>query len=402
MLPKAILNAFTNDSKEEALTALRIYLNDENNNISAEAHHQASVLEEQYGDWRRAGASHNACIQLAANNPVGLLYAGHWLKTSGFDEGAAALFSLCQDLNPSFIGLIANSGQSTETIKRSNQADTHLRNYLSNHHRQTLNAKKASRIQQAAWVRTHDETIDTKIAGKLTHYAPSLFFIDQLKKQPSYSSAEFAWANELLRQRKAIKAELGAFLASKHNVELIRPYLQGAPNAFEGMNDLVNSANWSAIDLFRDGDCSKQIESAFPKTITALAQVPCYQLEETPFEVFFSILKPGQIISSHYGQSNHSLTVHLPIDIPDHCYLDVDSERLSWQQDDLLIFDDNFLHSASNKSARDRIVLIFSIWHPDLSKNERTSIQTAFKARMQWLKQRWTLVNRDFAQALIK
>ena len=99
-------------------------------------------------------------------------------------------------------------------------------------------------------------------------------------------------------------------------------------------------------------------------------------------------MKPGQHITPHYGLSNHSLTVHLPMITPPDCELVVDGEVRHWEQGRAIAFDDTFLHEAINRSDRDRIVLIFSVWHPDLSDAERKAIQRSFNTRQHWLDQR--------------
>ena len=41
-----------------------------------------------------------------------------------------------------------------------------------------------------------------------------------------------------------------------------------------------------------------------------------------------------------------------------------------WEEGKVLVFDDSFEHEAWNDSEAPRVVLIFDIWHPDLSKGE--------------------------------
>lgn len=395
MLPTQISQSFSSEPTEQALKVLRDYLQKNNNDIGAEAFHQASVLEEQYGDWNLAGAAHQSCIELAPNNPIALLYAGHWLQLSGMHEGAAALYSLCQDTNPAFIGLNRNSGQTKNTITRSVQARQQLRQFLSDHHRSNVSKTKSMSVHDAVWLRTHDGALSLA-----KNYSPSLFWVKDLKQQAYHPQNSFDWSDTLLSAAKDIKQELWAFLSKDPNNDLVRPYLQGTPADYQNLSKLVNSKDWSAIDLFKDGKHEAEILEAFPKTFKALQDVPCYKLNKQPFEVFFSILKAGQIIAPHHGQSNHSLTVHLPVEIPGDGYLEVDGVKKSWQHDELLIFDDNFLHSATNNSNKDRIVLIFSIWHPDLNPDDQKAIQTAFKARADWLNNRWKMAKADFKKAL--
>jgi aspartyl/asparaginyl beta-hydroxylase (cupin superfamily) len=100
------------------------------------------------------------------------------------------------------------------------------------------------------------------------------------------------------------------------------------------------------------------------------------------------VLRPGQHIKPHYGQSNHSLTVHLPLVLPKACWLRVGDETRHWRTGQVTVFDDTFIHEASNESDTERIVLIISIWHPDLTQAEQQAIKRAFGARQQLLAQR--------------
>ena len=82
------------------------------------------------------------------------------------------------------------------------------------------------------------------------------------------------------------------------------------------------------------------------------------------------------------------LTVHLPIQVPDGCGLLVDGEVREPQEGEVLAFDDTWEHAAWNNSSEARVVLIFELWHPALTRLEREAIQATFSAREEWLKQR--------------
>jgi aspartyl/asparaginyl beta-hydroxylase (cupin superfamily) len=125
-----------------------------------------------------------------------------------------------------------------------------------------------------------------------------------------------------------------------------------------------------------------------PETVNLLKHAPLYQLNDNPYEVFFSLLKPGQHIKPHFGLSNHSLTVHLPIIVPGNGHLRVGEKKNEWQEGKLIVFDDSFEHEAINNAEDIRVVLIFSIWHPDLSEIEKQDIKSCFSARTQWLTSR--------------
>ena len=61
-----------------------------------------------------------------------------------------------------------------------------------------------------------------------------------------------------------------------------------------------------------------------------------------------------------------------PLIVPENCgALRVGNTQKAWQEGELLIFDDSMEHEAWNHSDRDRVVLLFDIWRPELSAEER-------------------------------
>ena len=66
--------------------------------------------------------------------------------------------------------------------------------------------------------------------------------------------------------------------------------------------------------------------------------------------------------------------------VPPNCGLRVGSETRSWKESELLIFDDSFEHEAWNRSDSNRIVLIFEIWRPEISPDERAELTALFEA----------------------
>ncbi len=383
--------AIASGDNARGLLALRKF--NLNNTDDAAAWHRQALLEEQIGDWNKAGHAHHQCISLAPNNVIGYLYLGAWLKGNNQLECAAAAFSLAQSIDPNSLALWRSPDISDPTRKRSRAGDELLRRFLSDQHRTSVaNSPKTSPVGDSIWTRTHDKTV--KFNEPL--FSPELFFIPGVYRKPIYKASEFTWATGLIEQFDSIKLELASVLNENGN-EVLRPYLPQELVVDGDLQGLAGSLNWSALDLYKDGILNQKIAERFPVTLSALEKIPTYGLDETPFEVFFSILKPGQTIAPHFGQSNHSLNVHLPIKVPEQCYLSVANERHQWEPGELLIFDDSYLHSAHNESKEARIVLIFSIWHPSLSAKEQGLVQNCFRVRKQWLDSRLALLTESKA-----
>ena len=62
------------------------------------------------------------------------------------------------------------------------------------------------------------------------------------------------------------------------------------------------------------------------------------------------------------------------------CGLRVGDERRDVVRGEVWAFDDSISHGAWNNSADDRIVLIFDVWHPDLTEQERRDITSLLEA----------------------
>ena len=76
------------------------------------------------------------------------------------------------------------------------------------------------------------------------------------------------------------------------------------------------------------------------------------------------------------------------LDVPPDCGLKVHDETRSPEAGKLMVFDDTWEHSAWNNSDSPRVVLIFELWHPALTEQEKEAIAGSFRARENWLRQR--------------
>jgi aspartyl/asparaginyl beta-hydroxylase (cupin superfamily) len=77
----------------------------------------------------------------------------------------------------------------------------------------------------------------------------------------------------------------------------------------------------------------------------------------------------------HHGVTNVRVVGHLPLIVPADCALSVAGIEHRWRVGEVVTFDDTYLHEAWNRSDEIRVVMIFDLWHPDLTDVERMAMK---------------------------
>ncbi len=175
-----------------------------------------------------------------------------------------------------------------------------------------------------------------------------------------------------------IRAELESLLAEP---ELFRPYVE--PRADRPNRDAVgmmSNADWSALFLWKDGEEQPDIARRCPRTLAALAEVPLCRVPGRTPSILFSKLKAGARIPPHHGLINTRLICHLPLIAPPGSRFRVGNDTRDWREGQAWAFDDTIEHEAANDSGQDRTILIFDVWKPELSEEERALVSALFQA----------------------
>jgi hypothetical protein len=205
---------------------------------------------------------------------------------------------------------------------------------------------------------------------------PSVLYYPYLAQRQYFEREEFEWVPALEAATPAIREELAALVDEGAD---FRPYVENHPDRphrdFHGLND---NPDWTALYLWRDGKVVEQNAARCPKTMTALENVPLSRIGSRTPAVLFSRLEPGAHIPPHSGMLNCRLICHLPLIVPNGCWLRVGNETREWEEGKLLVFDDSFEHEAKNPTGELRIILLFDIWRPELGEEERTAISAIF------------------------
>ena len=208
---------------------------------------------------------------------------------------------------------------------------------------------------------------------------PQHLYFPELPQKQFYDKSVFSWSQSLEARWKDIQKELLEVLSDD---QFFSPYLQSEdhiPNS--AATPLANSMDWSSLYLIKDGNAVPENQAMLPATMAALKSVDlCRTGGGTP-SVLFSRLKPGTHIPPHSGMLNMRLICHLPIIVPGDCRIRVGNKFHEWEEGKLVIFDDTIEHEAWNDSDKDRFVLLFDVWRPEITSRERQLLDILISAR---------------------
>lgn len=217
------------------------------------------------------------------------------------------------------------------------------------------------------------------LTGKAELYLqqPSMFFFPGLPQRAWYERGEFDWAKGVESYTDAIVAEIQDILSSPSAFE---PYVQGQAGRPPPNNPLLNDPSWSAAYLWKSGVRQDALAEKVPSAMKALEAAPLPVIPDRAPMALFSRLQPGTHIKPHHGMLNTRLICHLPLIVPDGCAIRVGAKSRHWERGKLLIFDDSFEHEAWNNSSSDRTVLLFEVWRPEISMEDREVLTVLFGA----------------------
>jgi len=210
------------------------------------------------------------------------------------------------------------------------------------------------------------------------HQQPKFYLFPGLPQVQFQPRADLPWLAEVEAAAPRIRAELLALLAEP---ALFAPYVEDRSNRPRtGQAGMLENPDWSAVFLWKDGKEVPEIASRCPETMKALAAVPLTRVPGRSPSILFSRLAPGARIPPHHGLINTRLICHLPLVAPPGSWFRVGADVRQWEEGRAWAFDDTIEHEAWNDSGQDRTVLIFDVWKPELSEEERRLVCALFEA----------------------
>jgi aspartyl/asparaginyl beta-hydroxylase (cupin superfamily)/cell division septum initiation protein DivIVA len=218
------------------------------------------------------------------------------------------------------------------------------------------------------------------VLGKKQIYLqqPRYYYFPGLPQIQYYERTDFPWMDTLEAATDDIRDELIEVLKDEG---AFHPYVTGDANRpRKEQMGMLNNPAWSAFFLVKNGDVVPDNAARCPKTLRALESAPLARVPYRSPSILFSLLKPGAHIPPHNGLVNTRLVCHLPVLVPGKCDFRVGNDVREWEYGKAWAFDDTMEHEAWNRTDQTRVVLLFDIWRPELTEEERRLVVSLFEA----------------------
>ena len=234
-------------------------------------------------------------------------------------------------------------------------------------------------LDESASSQRFRQSLDILVGKKARYFQePRVYFFPELPQIQFFDRNSFPWLDDVEAQTSVIRAELLEILKTDAAFE---PYVKGDPARPTGnQGGMLNNPDWSAFYLWKNGEEVSENVARCPNTMKALAKVPLARVNNRSPSILFSLLRPGARIPPHHGFVNTRLICHLPLIVPPGCFFRVGNDVRQWIEGKAWLFDDTIEHEAWNDSGEVRVILLFEIWRPELTIEERGLISAMFNA----------------------
>jgi hypothetical protein len=328
-------------------------------------------LSERLGD--NAGKEAALGRQLAADprHLPALLAMGEMKAKQGDGRAASSFFRAA-------IAQAAGAGIPPSLAPLMDQARAFVSGAAARFEGHLLTTLKNAGLHDGAGQRRIHHAIDL-LLGKVEVYQqqPSMFYFPELPQRAFYEREEFAWLPAMEAAVDGLREELQAVMSDGEDFP---PYVESTADRPAPDSPLRDNADWGGFHFWKDGVLLADNAARAPVTMATLAHAPIPEITGRSPTALWSLLKPGTHIPPHHGMLNTRLICHIPLIAPDNCALRVGAEARAWEAGKTLIFDDTFEHEAWNRSTRTRVILLFEIWRPEISLEERAALLHLFSA----------------------
>lgn len=325
---------------------------------------QAASAALARGEQERARELLERAAQLKPNDLTVLLARADYFATVGDQRAAAAHYRGALRYMPRYQQLPPHL---QEGLRRAKAADDKVAKELEEHLRAKLEAAGLGPAHAPA---RFSRAVDVMVGRKRAYVQePRYLFYPELPQIQFYERSTFPWLDKVEAAFDSVRDELRAVIGGDFNPYVTRTL--GRPQGDE--KGMLNNPDWSAFFLVKDGAVQPGAERC-PQTMAALSEAPLTRIPGRSPSVLFSKLAAGARIPAHTGMLNTRLICHLPLIVPEGCVFRVGNDVRPWREGQAWAFDDTIEHEAHNPSAVDRYILIFDVWRPELSEEERAGV----------------------------
>jgi tetratricopeptide (TPR) repeat protein len=332
------------------------------------------------GDRAGEGEAIDKALSLAPKDLAALLAKGDHMAAGGDSRGASSFYTAALQYMARYDSLPPHL---QEGLRRAHAATQRLVRELEEFVRGSLDERGVATREAPPRFRN---AVDMMFGRKRPYLQePRYLYYPELPQIQFYERDAFAWLDEVEAATDAIRDELKGVIGGE-----FRPYVtQPEGRARKDQEGLTDNPDWSAYFLHREG-ADQPGAARCPRTMAALAPAPLTQIPNRAPAILFSKLAGGAHIPPHTGMINARLVCHLPLIIPPGCEFRVGNDVRTWVEGKAWAFDDTIEHEAWNRSGEDRYILIFDVWRPELSEEERVGIAAlceaidAYRGKVSW------------------
>jgi beta-hydroxylase len=202
------------------------------------------------------------------------------------------------------------------------------------------------RVRHSFWGQVFDHS------GFLAPVNALIYAFSAVPNRPYLPLADFPELAELERHTAVIREE---GLALMSHARLRAP----DQNDDAGFNSFAK-VGWKRFYLKWYDDAHPSALKLCPQTTQLLRSLPSVKA------AMYTELPPGAVLNPHRDPYAGSLRYHLGLVTPndDRCFISVDGEPYSWRDNQGVVFDETFIHSARNDTDVSRLILLCDIERP--------------------------------------
>ena len=324
-------------------------------------------------DFAAAQAAVDKALALEPRNLRALILKGDHLAAEGDERAAASFYVAAMKASPAPNQLPSDLRSELGRVQAACaryalQFEAYLRDRLG---AQGL----VDRPSTARFRRSFDILVGKR---KVYYQQPQYYYFPELPQIQFYDRQAFPWLDKVEAATWEIRAELIEVLRDPAE---FRPYVQAdARRPGYDPTGMLNNPAWSAFYLWQEGRVVEPNATRCPATMGALAGAPLASVRNRSPSILFSLLRPGARIPPHTGFVNTRLICHLPLIVPPGCGFRVGNDTRTPVEGKAWVFDDTMEHEAWNLSDRIRGILLFEVWRPELTEEERALVSAMFEA----------------------